>query len=179
MIKRFFMAIVGMTILVSGCTVGHKPASFEREEPVIELLDVLEHDNTEGLREMFAKNAIATIKTLDDDMKEVFQYYSGKLVSFTNPCGAADESYSSENGHTKVEKYWTYDVTTSECKYRMTFYEVAEDTKIPENIGIWSISIIKMVDDTDPEYAYWGDGNFTPGINIGIKNLLPSTTVFE
>ena len=28
-----------------------------------------------------------------------------------------------------------------------------------------------MEDDIDPQFAYWGDGKDTPGINIGTKSM--------
>ena len=31
--------------------------------------------------------------------------------------------------------------------------------------------LIKKEDDTDPQMGYGGDGKYTPGINIGIKNI--------
>ena len=42
-----------------------------------------------------------------------------------------------------------------------------------KNIGIWSFYIIKLQDDTDPQFAYRGDDKFTPGINFNKKNVIP------
>lgn len=174
MAERILLVIIGVAMLLSACSWGQKPAASKPENPIIKILDVLGNENAEELKGIFAKNAIANAKTIDEDINILFQYYSGNVVSLNNPCGGADESISYEDDHIKEEKYWTYDVTTSECAYRITFHEVTKDTKTPDNVGLWSISIIKMEDDTNPEYAYWGDGEFTPGINIGVKNVLPT-----
>lgn len=48
-----------------------------------------------------------------------------------------------------------------------------QDTANIDNLGIHSLYIIKSEEDTDISFAYWGDGKDTPGINIGIKNVLP------
>ena len=41
----------------------------------------------------------------------------------------------------------------------------AEDNYDDGNLGLYSIYIIRF-EDTDTKYTYWGDGNWTPGINV-------------
>ena len=48
-------------------------------------------------------------------------------------------------------------------------YVVLSTTMFPIN----SLYIVIKSDDTDPNYAYRGDDKNTPGINIGIKNIIP------
>ncbi len=39
----------------------------------------------------------------------------------------------------------------------------------PENIGIYSLYIIRMEDDTNPEYAYWRVVKIHPGFISGFQ----------
>ena len=61
---------------------------------------------------------------------------------------------------------------TDKQTYRIAIQDCVIDETNSANVGIWSLYIIKMEDDTDPSFAYWGDGKNTPGININIKNNL-------
>lgn len=144
-----------------------------RNEVIEEILGGLERKDFEALRQLFSSNAIPHIENFNEDVNRLFEYFSGTVVSYKNPCGGAEVHIEKEDGFIKEEKYWTYDITTDECAYRIAFYEVSKDTKTPNNVGLWSIYIIKMEYDTDPEYAYRGDGEYTPGININVKNVLP------
>ena len=56
-------------------------------------------------------------------------------------------------------------IQTQEFFDAMEFITV--DTADKDNVGIRSLYIIRFADDTDQERAYRGDGNDTPGINIG------------
>ena len=53
--------------------------------------------------------------------------------------------------------------------YRIAIQSFTVDTANPNNVGIWSLYIIKAEDDEDPYSAYRGDGKYTPGIHINIK----------
>ena len=47
------------------------------------------------------------------------------------------------------------------------------DTADADNVGIRSLYIIRLADDTDPQFAYRGDEKYTPGININKKSRIP------
>ena len=61
----------------------------------------------------------------------------------------------------------TYDFNTNICKYRLAIKWCAQDTSNADNVGIWSLYIIRAEDDITPNHAYWGDCLWTNGINIG------------
>ena len=48
-----------------------------------------------------------------------------------------------------------------------------EDTADADNVGIRSLYIIRLADDTDPQFAYRGDEKYTPGININKTSKIP------
>lgn len=105
-------------------------------------------------------------------MKSLFDYYGGDFVSYNNWGGPGVEE-TREDGYRLKEFYSTYDVKTSERTYRFAMQDVTIDIVNPDNVGIRSLYVIKMEDDTDPLFAYRGDGKNTPGINMNIKNYIP------
>ena len=98
----------------------------------------------------------------------LFDYYRGEFVSYDDWGGPGVEQ-SVDNGRKKKEMYSTYDIKTSEQMYRIAIQSFTVDTANPNNVGIWSLYIIKAEDDEDPYSAYRGDGKYTPGIHINIK----------
>lgn len=69
--------------------------------------------------------------------------------------------------------YATYDVETTQDKYRFAMEYMLLDTADADNVGIRSLYIIRLADDTDPQFAYRGDEKYTPGININKKSRIP------
>ena len=61
----------------------------------------------------------------------------------------------------------SYDIETTQDKYRLAMEIIMADTTDAGNVGIRSLYIIRFEDDTDQNCAYRGDGAYTPGINIG------------
>ena len=136
-------------------------------------LNALESHDTKQLISLFATNALSETVNIQSSVDLLYSYYQGNCVSYNN-WGATGTSETREGSHIVKEIYGTYDVTTNVGMYRYAFLYIAKDSSNPGNIGLWSVYIIKMDDDIDPQYAYRGDGLYTPGIQIGIKNTLPN-----
>lgn len=131
------------------------------------LLDVIQNDDIESLSLLFSPSG------KNDDFNkfadELCNYFVGSVLSYEDWGGPYVE-VDSEQGSVKKIMESSYDVITTEYNYRFAIrYIVRNDTK-PENIGIESLYIINSKDDTLLEYAYLGDGEFRPGINIGVPN---------
>ena len=124
------------------------------------------------MKALFSKSAIADAKNFDDSIKSLFDYYEGNVISYDDK-SALGVGETREDGHRQKEFNSTYDVKTSERTYRFAIQDVTIDTANPDNVGIRSLYVIKMEDDTDPLFAYRGDGKNTPGINMNIKNYIP------
>ena len=68
-------------------------------------------------------------------------------------------------------RYWTavystYDVETTQDQYRFAMELILRDSADVANVGIRSLYVIRLEDDPEPQFAYRGDGEDTPGINI-------------
>ena len=136
----------------------------------VELLDSLQSGDHSKIKALFAPNKIADINDFDEDIDELLSYYKGEYLSFEKggPMTLTDKHYG------EVIKYYdmSFDVTTTEDKYRFSIIWCVKCTFDKDNVGIWSLNIIRFDDDADPKASYRGDGSQTPGINIGRIHVL-------
>ena len=143
------------------------PSDDENADKKLEaFVGFLQNEDREGIKSLFSENKIKELADFDESIEELLLYYDGEIVSVTrHATGVEDDK---DFG---IERKWynmSYDVTTSVDTYCMAFYWCTKDTGDSGNIGIESFYIIKATDNPDyPQYAYRGDGSWTPGINIG------------
>jgi len=132
------------------------------------VLEAIKNKDKDALKAMFSKKAISQAGNFDESINQLFEFFQGDFISYNDwggPGAYEDRNY----GDIQKELDSTYDVTTSKQKYRFAIKEFTADTVNPDNVGIWSLYIIKM-EDTDPQFAYLGDGKDTPGINFNKIN---------
>lgn len=134
-----------------------------------ELLNAIQNKDQERLRSLFAKNALSKAKDFDMNMEKLLDYYEGDYISYDDWGGPLTEEETIDAWIKTIKP--SYDIKTSKRSYRVAFELRTVDTGDSDNIGLWSIDIIKAENDNDLTYAYWGDLKYTPGINIDIKNI--------
>jgi len=171
------------TLLLSSCSFGESDlwSRFNDNDQEIaasrleKVLEAIKNEDTDGLKAMFSKNAIAQAENIDQSITDLFNYYQGDFVSYYDWLPGAQGGINDDgSGRNWKELESTYDVKTSSGEYRIAIYEFVQDTADKDNVGVWSLYIIKMEDDIDPKLAYVGDGKDTPGISIGLTwNPLP------
>lgn len=130
------------------------------------LIDAIQARDGDAVRALFSKNVLRETGNLEDAIPALFDYFQGKMLSYDD-WGAMSTHAKKNDG-----EYWksydcTYDLETTQDKYRLAMEFITVDTADKDNAGIRSLYIIRFADDTDQERAYRGDGNDTPGINIG------------
>ncbi len=170
------------TLLLSSCSGFVKKYSrffqddrSDANAKMDKVLEALKNKDKEALKALFSSKAIAQTENIDKSIDELIEYFKGNFVSYNDWGGPMVEGGINDDGTDRNWKciYSSYDVETSGEKYRLYIQDFTVDTADEDNVEIHSLYIIKMKDDTDPQFGYWGDGKDTPGINIGIKNVLP------
>ncbi len=94
-------------------------------------------------------------------------FFQGEITKYDDwggPCIETGKNDGERQGTWKSLQS-TYDVVTNKGEYRFAIQEYISDTGDPKNIGINSLYIIKS-EDSDMQYAYRGDGEWTQGIII-------------
>lgn len=141
---------------------------FDNDKTVAEtrlnqILDAVQSQNSNNLKQIFSKSVIDNVPDLDEKIVALFDFFQGELVSYD---GAGPGVFEEKDvGYHKKEMQSSYNVETSEQKYRIAIDEYIIDSENPDNVGVYSLSIAKA-EDTNQEFAYW---NLGFGITIDQK----------
>jgi hypothetical protein len=180
--RKIILAILLIgAIMLSSCTLPKGGTQmfhryFDDDEKIANaqmdgILEAIQKHDAKTIKSFFSARSRKESKNLDRAIRELFDFYQGDFVSYDNWGGGFGGDVW-ENGQHQKELKSSYDVETTSQKYRFSIHLYVIDDFDPKNEGIWSLYIIKMEDDTDPSYAYGGDGEDTPGINFNVKNVL-------
>lgn len=138
-----------------------------------ELLVAIENQDAVTVNSLFSENAKGSEAEFESSIEELIKYYQGSHQSIKMPNGGAGSSRSRDEAGEQMKYECSFDVTTSECVYRIALSWIAKDTVDIKNVGISSLYIINVEDDINLSSAYNGDAKETPGINVGVQNTWP------
>lgn len=127
-----------------------------------ELISCVESQDQSELAKYFAPQLTAS-DTFEQQCADLFDFYNGTMESNEWMGGITERS--KKPGCKRINRKISYDVYTTDATYRFAILFCTMDTQDEGNIGIQSLYIIRF-EDTDPQYSYWGDGNWTLGINV-------------
>lgn len=132
------------------------------------LIDAIQTQDIDAVRALFSENALKEAENADESIQAMFDYFHGTMASYNDWAGPNVIAGNNDDGTGRYWKryYSTYDIETTQDKYRLAMEIIMADTTDAGNVGIRSLYIIRFEDDTDQNCAYRGDGAYTPGINI-------------
>ena len=164
------LPIIGLVLVLTSCSLRRnflmKDDSSVANNKFSELIDAIQTQDINTLKSLFSKNTLKEAENLDESIRHLFDYLQGELVSYNDWAGPGVTAKNDADGYWK-QYYSTYDLETTQDKYRLAMEIITVDTADADNVGIRSLYIIRFEDDTDQNCAYRGDGAYTPGINIG------------
>ncbi len=178
--KLAFIITVGLlSVVFSACSLssGLKLISLiddphaEANAIMIKILKTLNNKDAVEFKRLFSKNVAVQLENINLDIEELFAYYQGNYVSYEWAGSHGETTW--DHGNKQEILYLSYEVRTSNTEYRFAIQFYSKDTSDENNEGIHSLYLIKREEDTNPLYGYVGDGAWTPGIHIGVKNTLP------
>ncbi|WP_310939130.1 DUF5104 domain-containing protein [Clostridium sp. SHJSY1] len=123
------------------------------------IIEYLESQNKERLRNLFSPNALKEAKDIDGDIDYIMNFYKGKFISKE---GSLESSDSKNEGVIKSELKGFYRVTTDKDKYIVFFIDQLSDTENQDNVGLYMLQIIKLED--REKYFDFGEKTKCPGI---------------
>ena len=140
----------------------------ERFEKVIE---AIQNKDGDSLKALFSDKVLKETENLDETISELFNYFQGEMLSYNDWSAIGVDGGRNSEG---IGRDWkrmrsTYDVKTSQDEYRFAMELITMDSADANNVGIRSLYVIRLEDDSNPKFAYRGDGKYTPGININKK----------
>ena len=132
-----------------------------------EIISAIQNQNEPALKDLFSKTSISQAEDIHSSITALFDFFQGEMLSYDDLGARSIDKGKNDDGTRRI---WesiqsTYDVETTEQKYRFAIKEFTKDTADPNNVGIYSLYIIRE-EDSNLQFAYWGDGQWSPGIII-------------
>lgn len=147
---------------------SEKSASDSPENDTVSaLLEAIAARDSEAITALFAENAREEASDFRDDVEELLDYMHEKkfqVEEITVPSSGQSIRYGKVIQQKETVRC---EITSEGDAYRLAMRNITKDIEEPKNVGIWSLSIIRTVDDPRPERPYNGDCTYRPGICIG------------
>ena len=173
--KKIWAAVmVAAVLLLTACSAGTVHAgrgSFSEDDALAngifeKLVDAMEKRDGDAVRALFSKNALKDAENMEKAIQALFDYFQGEMIP-DQDWGRGAASNEMNYGDYQRSFDTSYEFETTQDKYRAAMKIITVDDADGDNVGVLSLYIIRAADDTDLENEYWGDGKYTPGINIG------------
>lgn len=150
MIRKIVIILIALsTVLLSSCSVcGLKQSDNDQSianTRMTKVLETIRKKDKDALKAMFSKESIAESKQFNESIAELFDYFKGSFISYNDWNALNVDQGHNDDGTGRNWKcmYSTYDVVTSEQKYRFSIQDFTVDTANPDNVGICSLYILK------------------------------------
>lgn len=173
--KRIILLLIVITLFFTSCSLGgsHMFGKLFRSDKEIanesfeKILNAIQNQDNSALKNLFSKKSVAASYDFDGSMTALFNFFKGQMLSYNDWGGPNTSDGMNDDG---TGRNWksiqsTFDVETKEGNYRFAIKTFIKDTADSDNVGIHSLYIIKA-ENSDIQFAYWGDGKWTPGIVI-------------
>ena len=149
-------------ILVTSCTAGGNRADdlndsndfSEADNRIEQILDLIQNEDKEGMKDIFSQQVIDEVEDLETDIDYIVEFFHGDVSSWEDAGVSVGESKEQDNKNKQVRSF--YNVETDKESYIVFILEITEDTKTPDNIGVYTLRIIRA-EDEDTQFTYWQD----------------------
>lgn len=169
--KVLILLFIINILFLSSCSIGGSRTDMlnnqnddkKADARLEKVIEAIKSKDKEALRTMFSKQAQKDAENLDGRMEYLFNFFQGEVKSWNNINGAPTIHETSDNGHKtkKVKSY--YYVNTDKQKYFFYISEFTVDTDKPDNVGLYTLLVIKA-EDKEKQWDNGSDDTFLPGI---------------
>lgn len=174
---RKLMVVVWIFItlmLLNSCKLGEtmiiKDNDHQKAQDLIEaVLEAMQEKDDSKLKSLFSQTSLECLQSFDESASKLFDYFTGSVELFDDGAGPYVETTKEGNVVVQLMEL-SFNVKTEICEYRFAMQCITQGNI--EDVGITSLYVIRTIDDENLDYMYWGDGKFTPGIHIGIHNVV-------
>lgn len=129
-------------------------------ERLEQLLEALKNKDKRAVKSMFSKKALSEAEDIDGHLDYLFEFFQGEIQK-SEECFPATTKENNYGHIIKKSEWWTY-VYTDKEKYVFIVIDFTEDTDHPDNIGLYTLRVIKA-EDEDTEFERF-DKMEIPGI---------------
>lgn len=147
---------------------SEKSASDSPENATVSaLLEAIAARDSEAITALFAENAREEASDFRDDVEELLDYMHEKKFQVEKNTVPNSRQSIRFGKVIRQEETVRCEITSEGDTYRLAMRNVTKDIEKPKDVGIWSLSVIRTVDDPRPEFPYGGDCTYRPGIYVG------------
>jgi hypothetical protein len=119
------------------------------------IIKALKNKNKDELKAMFSKQVLIEDKQMDINIEYLFKFFQGDVVSWERRGGLITD-WNNDDGNKTTELKSFFYVDTNKQKYIVFLLEYTEDTFHPENVGLYTLRLIKK-EDEKTQFGYWQD----------------------
>ncbi|OPX41874.1 hypothetical protein CLHUN_42510 [Ruminiclostridium hungatei] len=166
-IKRLlpFVTIIALSFTLSSCSSYRSEVLFKDYDKISDMrfqniATALENKDKEKLKNMFSPGVLKEAKDIDSNIEYLMNFFKGEIKSKE---GSNNVSGSNDYGEKTSELNCMYIVTTDVDKYLVFFVDELEDTKNPDNVGLYMLQIIKE-SDREKQFDWGGEKTRCAGI---------------
>lgn len=160
--KIFLMLLSLFTVLPMTACIHNDDAHFTLENTKT-LINYMENNDKESIKNMFAPNIIEQVDTLDEQIEDLCEYWQGNFVSLS--AGGVGGTGLREYGTIIDIVYSSYEIKTTENNYLIATYWYRRDNTDENNVGIWYLWVDSYADDEEPiNKGKWE--NYDTGITL-------------
>lgn len=131
-----------------------------------QIIKAIESNDSVALKELFSVSTVTSVDGFEEDMNALMDFYEGEMVSYKQ-FGPGTHAVK-EGSIQRKEMFASFDIITTLADYRLAIRFFTVDSADPENLGVYSLYIIKA-ENSNPDSAYWGSDEWdawNEGINI-------------
>ena len=169
--KKYLIVALCIAMVASFCSckyVSMMPRyyrDFDRqiaEETIEQITKAIVRKDKVSLKEMFSKRALNEVDNFDDTLTQFFEIFQCTDISWEDNEGEVltAESSNEYGAITRKIETW-YNVSTENQKYIFHFIKWTIDTENPDNVGLYTLRIIRLEDE---EKQFVWDVEQSPGI---------------
>ncbi len=160
-IKVIIILLIISLLLLSSCSGGPKMQTIIKDNDdkkadvrFEQVIESIKNKDKEALKEMFSKQSLDESEDIDDKVDYLFEFFQGEVLSWKRKGPIVDEK--NHYGHKVKESKSFYTVKTDEQEYLFFLLEYTEDTDNPDNVGLYTLRVIKA-EDEETQFGYWQD----------------------
>ena len=168
-IKRLLVLIFSFSLSIGllACS-SYRSELFFRDDHEIadvrfeEIIKALDNKDKKSIKNMFSTNSLKEANDIDSGINYLLEFYNGEVIS--KEAAYTGKNSTNSNGEKTSELDCMYLVKTDVDEYLVFFIYKIEDTKDPDNIGLYMLQIIKQAN-RENEFD-WGNKIRCAGIYI-------------
>ena len=156
----------------TSCSLGGKRTEMlnenEKEKEINridQIISLIENKDGESMKAIFSQTVLEEDENLENEIGYLFDFFQGEVVSCKD--SGVGESETNEYGNKTKKVRSFYKIETDFDSYLVFLFEYTEDTNNSENLGVYSLRIIKE-EDRDTQFTSWQD-MVIPGIYMPEK----------